>query len=363
MKLFLVILALVSLVVVAQSQTILQVAQNTAYLSSLVSAITNNSPALVPILNGTAANYTVIAPDNYAFSTVTFNTSVYPTANATLYYHVSTSRSPNFVGSSLPADSTYGSLYGPAFRINNYTALGSPYNAIITINGNPINATPIAASNGEVYVVNQVLYPALGGLTASLTQLSANFSSLAGIYTNNITAQAQGILANTNPITIFAPINQAFALYSANLSGLNQFQTSELLLNHAVNLPVSVFSAALPTTGSVTVPTYDNGNLTITANATGVFVTSQGGQTAQVVLPNLVFNNGVIHGINNVLFPNSLPATTTTTTGTVSTTTGSVTTGAATTGAATTGSATTTSSASTVVLSFFALIAALVLAF
>lgn len=105
-------------------------------------------------------------------------------------------------------------------------------------------------------------------------------------------------LAEPGPYTIFAPTDEAFAALPPEtldqlLQPENQEQLRQILSYHVVS-------------GSLTSPDITSGELT-TAAGEPIAIEANGGQVtvdgAQVVEPDLIAKNGVIHGIDQVLLP------------------------------------------------------------
>ena len=108
-------------------------------------------------------------------------------------------------------------------------------------------------------------------------------------------------LAEPGPYTIFAPTDEAFAALPPEtldqlLKPENQEQLRQILSYHVVS-------------GSLTSPSITSGELT-TAAGEPITIEANAGQVtvdgAQVVEPDLLAQNGVIHGIDQVLLPPGL---------------------------------------------------------
>lgn len=128
--------------------------------------------------------------------------------------------------------------------------------------------------------------------------VAANLTSLAGALTQlNLVDTLTGL----SDITVFAPTNQAFEAIGSALPTLSPEQLTSILQYHVVNSSV-LYSTDL--SDGATVPTLNGGSVTVHITDGKVFVNS-----AQVVIPDVLVANGVVHVIDNVLNPNNTSAT------------------------------------------------------
>ena len=106
-------------------------------------------------------------------------------------------------------------------------------------------------------------------------------------------------LANTDGITIFAPIDEAFGAVE-NLDQLQQNpdQLASLLQRHAV--PSTYMSSAIPQ-GETELQTLSGETLTIENSNGQIMVIGPAGTRARVVEADIDGGNGVVHAINAVL--------------------------------------------------------------
>ncbi len=109
-------------------------------------------------------------------------------------------------------------------------------------------------------------------------------------------AELEGALAGEGPLTVFAPVNNAFAaLDAADLVALFDLPTTALrttILNHAV---AGSYAAADLFNGQV-LTTLTGNTLTIIVNDEGVFV---GG--AKVIQTDIGATNGIVHLVQNIV--------------------------------------------------------------
>jgi uncharacterized surface protein with fasciclin (FAS1) repeats len=126
--------------------------------------------------------------------------------------------------------------------------------------------------------------------------------------------QAAGLvetLSGPGPFTVFAPVNEAFdALPAGTLETLlrpeNKGQLTDVLLYHVDDRKLT--AEMIPIGSNFFKPILDTQRLCITRNARGVSIADGTGDTANVVIANIMADNGVIHVIDKVLLPGTRPA-------------------------------------------------------
>ncbi len=118
-------------------------------------------------------------------------------------------------------------------------------------------------------------------------------------------------LSGPGPFTVFAPVNDAFAALPAGtvdtlLKPENKGQLTDILLYHVDdrNLP----AAAIPAGSNYFKPLLTSQRLCITAGTAGVTIADGTGTMANVIIADIVADNGVIHVIDKVLIPGTRPA-------------------------------------------------------
>ncbi|KAK3062432.1 hypothetical protein LTS18_004064 [Coniosporium uncinatum] len=149
-------------------------------------------------------------------------------------------------------------------------------------------------TGGVIHVIDSLL-TLPQNVTA--TAVAANLTSLAGALTQTELLQAVNDLSD---VTIFAPNNAAFQSIGSALPNLTAEDISSILTYHVVNGTVGYSSTLMD---NMTLPTLNGGNVTINIQNGSVFVNG-----AQVVVPDVLVANGVIHVIDNVLNPNNTSA-------------------------------------------------------
>lgn len=118
-------------------------------------------------------------------------------------------------------------------------------------------------------------------------------------------------LSGPGPFTVFAPLNDAFAALPAGtvetlLKPENKGQLTDILLFHVDDRKLT--SDMIPAGSNYFKPLLTSGRLCITAGADGVSIADGTGQSANVVVADIIADNGVIHVIDKVLLPGQRPA-------------------------------------------------------
>jgi len=173
----------------------------------------------------------------------------------------------------------------------------------VTINGSSqVVFADFVTRNGVVHVVDQVI-----GLPTIVTFATAdpNFSSLAGALTAPGQPDFIGILGDpaSDPFTVFAPVNEAFAALPAVPEG---DALTQVLLHHVVG-DANVRSGDL-VAGDNTVPSLEGDNIVVSLPATmgGIAdITDGSGNMGSIIDVDVQAINGVIHAIDVVLIPDT----------------------------------------------------------
>jgi uncharacterized surface protein with fasciclin (FAS1) repeats len=274
--------------------TIAEVVNTTADFSLLRAAVTK--AGLGSALS--SGNLTVFAPNNAAFEASGLNAAAIEARSqaelaAVLQYHVINARTP---AADLPE-----AVNTPVTTLSNGTVYVTKAGSNVSVNGSRVVQADVAASNGVIHVIDRVLLPPLAGnIVQTAVANSANFSYLVAAVQR---ANLAGTLSGPGPLTVFAPVNQAFI--TAGFATIADIQAAEpaalarILTYHVV--PSRVYSTNL-VNGNVL--TAQGSNVSINLG-TGVQVTGLGnnGNAANVLLPNVTTTNGVIHAIDRVLLP------------------------------------------------------------
>jgi uncharacterized surface protein with fasciclin (FAS1) repeats len=118
-------------------------------------------------------------------------------------------------------------------------------------------------------------------------------------------------LSGPGPFTVYAPLNDAFAALPAGtvetlLLPENKDQLTNVLLYHVDDR--LLMSTDFPPGSNYFRPILADSRLCITASSAGVTIADGTGQVANVVVADIVADNGVIHVIDKVLIPGTRPA-------------------------------------------------------
>ncbi|KAJ4469765.1 FAS1 domain-containing protein [Lentinula edodes] len=270
------------------------------------------------VLSG--GNYSILAPNNDAFSDASALTSDSTLLLDTLAYHIlrgsfspsnssslnlTSATSPNHtIGRSMLNDSTYVTLEGNASQVVAWTM----ENGAITFlnqatNVSVVNSTRINGTGLAVYVLNGIL--SIPPSMSSVLTNSTNTTSIAGLLNSTMIPSANGtndtignILNAQRGITLFAPSNSAFSAVSSTLPVLegNLTAFTTVLQNHIIN-GSTLYSSEIVNGSSMTSAAGEP--LTFSTNSSGTYVTS-GSTTAKIISTDMLCMNGVVHVIDNV---------------------------------------------------------------
>mmetsp|Transcript_26482 Transcript_26482/g.56323 ORF Transcript_26482/g.56323 Transcript_26482/m.56323 type:complete len:405 (+) Transcript_26482:53-1267(+) len=160
----------------------------------------------------------------------------------------------------------------------------------------------IAADNGVIHAVDAVLLPT--SATSSIVDLAVAdpvFSTLVAAVT---AADLVGALSGDGPFTLFAPTNDAFdALPEGTLDSLllpeNKDELARILSYHVVQ--GNVHSSTITADVDVTTLSGHDVSASIPSEADGTFRLNNG--AANVIFPDFLASNGIIHVIDAVLIP------------------------------------------------------------
>lgn len=279
--------------------------------SRLAQAVTRAN--LVGALGGAAL--TVFAPSNAAFAAGGLDSATIaktdPAAlSAILRYHVlgSTVRSSDLqTGINKETTTLNGAAYVSKFDF------GTP---AVAVNGVRVTLLDVAATNGVVHVVDNLLMPPTGSVM-DVVRSSPNFTFLLAAVTRANLATA---LSGAGPLTVFAPSNDAFISTTPfkTLAQINVADPAALaaILTYHVT-PGRVFTTnfvpeAYPVSGGIVVSSDAKKpgkistlsgkiiNISGDLKLTGL---GNGTDASTVTRANMLVSNGVIHIIDRVLLP------------------------------------------------------------
>ncbi len=280
-----------------EGDDIVTLASATSDLSTLVEALGGFSD-LVAALSDTTEEFTVFAPNNAAFTALLTvveqeNLSDIPSdvVRRILDYHVVAGEA--FAGD-LTDGQTITTLLGEELTIG-------VDGANVTVNGVSVVTPDIDANNGVVHIVDGVLTPALETSIVNTILEPAYFNIDFSILTAAVVKAELVetlITSTTDGYTLFAPNDAAFtAAGVTSLDNLSKEDLTPILQYHV--LGAEVLESELPTTGSAV--TTLNGDFYLSINSEGVFINGQ----TQVTATDLLYDNGVVHTIDQTLLPAS----------------------------------------------------------
>ncbi|WP_371226550.1 fasciclin domain-containing protein [Roseovarius sp. 2305UL8-3] len=152
---------------------------------------------------------------------------------------------------------------------------------------------------------------ATGAKASSIVEIAAGderFSTLVAA------VQAAGLaetLSGPGPFTVYAPLNDAFAALPEGtvetlLKPENKGQLTDVLLYHVDDRKLT--AEMIPSGSNYFKPVLTSERLCITNNSDGVSIADGTGDSATVVVANIMADNGVIHVVDKVLLPGTRPA-------------------------------------------------------
>jgi len=282
-------------------------------LTSLVAAI--QKAELATTLQGDGP-FTVFAPTNTAFASFLSdngfaNLEAVPTDVLTqvLLNHVV---SGNVRSGDLTTGLNVSSLATGAGGLN--LSLSINITDGVKINGATVSTANVDASNGTVHIVDAVIpMPTPVTFVTTNPSLSILAEALTTATPDNDFAT---ILSGDGPFTVFAPTNDAFVELLGRLDGfdsLDDFSTTDLQAVLATILQYHVVSGAAVAAGALTdaqVITTLQGE-DIIANIDGDAVSFSDGDIvppANVIIPNVVATNAIVHAIDKIMLPASVVA-------------------------------------------------------
>ncbi len=253
------------------TQNILQIAGG-ADFTSLAAAV-GRFPDLVDAIDGGSGAFTVLAPTNAAFAEF-LNSQGFasladvpdPLLRTILEYHV--------IEGSVNAEDVVGSqttLSGESLNLDDSTDI--------------ITAPDVAATNGVVQVIDEVLVPPSLNTVAGILLTNPSFSTLAAA----LVAKDLITPLSTGTVTVFAPNNAAFT--AAEVTDAAAVET-EVLTYHVVTGSLAA-AAITPGFGR-------------TLNGASVVLDTAGGITVNgtpVITADIAGSNGFVHEIGAVLSP------------------------------------------------------------
>ena len=169
----------------------------------------------------------------------------------------------------------------------------------IFINDAQVIVADIVADNGVVHVIDAVLIPPTPEPSNTVVDVVVNSDVHNLLEAAVLTADLAGTLSGEGPFTVFAPTDDAFLALAGALGATAEDllalpELTDILLYHVVG------GTALSTdlSDGQMVTTLNGADVTVTINDQGVFIND-----AQVIVADIVADNGVVHVIDAVLIP------------------------------------------------------------
>jgi transforming growth factor-beta-induced protein len=277
--------------------SIVDVAVGNGSFTTLVGALT--ATGLVEALAGEGP-FTVFAPSDEAFAKLPAGTleSLTPEQlKDILLYHVVAGKVMAADAVALDGQMADTLLEGKQLAI-------SVDGETVMINDAKVVTADVEAGNGVIHVIDSVLLPPteapaeamMGKTIADIAAGDERFSTLVGAL---VSAGLVDALKGEGPFTVFAPTDDAFAaLPAGTLEGLTPEQLKNILLYHVV--PGKVMAAdAVALDGQAAGTLLEGSEIGISVKDGKVFLND----TVEVVITDIVADNGVIHVISAVLLP------------------------------------------------------------
>lgn len=294
-------------------KTIVEIVTGDKNFSRLAQAVTRAN--LAGSLGG--PNLTLFAPSNAAFAAAGIDSAAIAKMDPAvlgnvLKYHVlgSAVRAADIkVGINQPTPTLNGTAYVSRFDF------GQP---AVAVNGVRVTLSDIAASNGVVHVLDNVLMPPAG----SIVDVVKNNPDFTFLLAAVVRADLAGALSGAGPLTVFAPTDNAFITTTPfkTIEQINAAPPAALaaILTYHVT-PGRVFTTnfvpeAYPVTGGIVLPSdaAKPGVIpTLASKAIGVnnelklTGLGNGADAANIVKSNILTTNGVIQVIDRVLLPSN----------------------------------------------------------
>jgi transforming growth factor-beta-induced protein len=275
-------------------KTIVQIAQQTPELSTLVDALV--AANLTGVLSGDGP-FTVFAPTNAAFAKLdptTLNTIISTPSllTALLQYHVV---SGEVFSSDLSNGAVPTLLSGQSVDVN-------VSGGMVTLNGtSTVTTADIDASNGVIHIIDEVLLPT-DFVAQTIVQIAAGNPDFSILVSALSKPELSDLLAAANDptqdLTVFAPTNAAFEAVLAALGKTSIDDIPVELLKEIVSYHILGSSVTSGELSNGDVETLLAGESVTVDLSNGVMI-----NTANVTAADIEAINGVIHVLDAVLLP------------------------------------------------------------
>ena len=270
------------------TNTVVDIVVNSEAHTTLETAVV--AAGLVETLSGEGP-FTVFAPTDDAFAALPAGTLDAVLADmdlltAILTYHVAG-------GTALSTDLSDGMM---VTTLNGADVTVTINADGVFINDAQVTVADVVADNGVVHVIDAVLLPPAPP-TNTVVDIIVNSESHTVLETAVVAAGLVETLSGEGPFTVFAPTDDAFAALPA---GTIEAVLADIDLLTAILTYHVVGGTALSTdlSDGMMVTTLNGADVTVTINADGVFIND-----AQVIVADLIADNGVVHVIDAVLLP------------------------------------------------------------
>ena len=256
---------------------------------------------LATTLSGTGP-FTVFAPTDSAFNASGITSSVINSLSAgaldtILLYHTLAAK---VLAADVPAgpDAKVVTAGGDSIFVTN-NANG------VFVNGIKVTQANIAASNGVIHTIGNVLIPSFGNNLVQAVEADTSLSFLVAAVVRASTGSTNvaAVLSTGGIFTVFAPTNNAFrAAGFADTSAINAASPATLtsILTYHV-IAGRVFSSDLTQGEQAT--TVNGETLTISLSSGATVKGNSNTSASNIIATNIVATNGVIHKIDQVLLP------------------------------------------------------------
>lgn len=269
-------------------------------LSSLVELVSKPEFSAIPTLLTGNGSYTLFAPSNEAFADAKIDTSDVEAVTSVLLYHVLEGKvaSGDLKDKQFPRtllkNATYVNLADNAAQVLDVTKKDNTTVTVSTgVTKANVTTADLQASNGVIHIIDKILLPPKKPSDA-VTDNSLNFTTFTSLLKKANLVQVVDELKN---VTIFVPTDDAFKKVSDQADKLTDEQLKDVLKYHIVQM----VAYSTDVTDGASLMTVQGDSLK--ASVQGANVTVNG---ANVVVPDVLTSNGVIHGIDAVLLPASV---------------------------------------------------------
>ena len=259
-------------------------------IDGIVSTTPDFSTLNAAVMKGGLANtldgsgpFTVFAPNNGAFSASGITSDVLnglttdQVKNILLYHTVAA----KITAAEVPAGPN-----APVAAANGDSLYVTNNSSGVFVNGTKVTQADVAASNGIIHVIENVLMPPVGNIVET-AQADTTFSFLVAaiVRASEGSVNVAQVLSGPGPFTVFAPTNNAFRAAGfptlASIQAADPNTLATILTYHVVG--ARVFSSDL--TDGEQVPTLNGGKITVGLSS-GATVKGSSNATVSNIIAN-----------------------------------------------------------------------------